>query len=300
MKRFNVGALSVSRIIESELPILSAREVYPDWNDEAIAPHLRWMVPRHYHPETGSLVTTIQSYLVRTAHHTILVDACGGNDKDRNRPHFDHADTTWLDTLAAAGCQPEQVDFVLCTHLHVDHVGWNTRLLDGCWVPTFPNAKYLFARTELEHWLAESNAARLSRTGDYVADSVMPVLEAKREVIVETDHAIEDGVWLEPLPGHTLGQFGVHLKSGDAEAVISGDMMHHMHQCHLPHWSTNFCTDQDAARQTRRAFLERYAETGILVATAHFPSPSVGTIERAGQSFGFRYVGIDSPQFFQN
>ena len=232
-----------------------------------------------------------ESYLVRTPHHTILVDACGGNDEDRNRPLFDHAETTWLDTLAAAGCRPEQIDFVLCTHLHVDHVGWNTRLVDGRWVPTFPNAKYLFARTKLDHWLAEAEATGLSRTGDYVSDSVIPVLEAKREVLVETDHAIEDGVWLEPLPGHTPGQFGVHLKSGDAEAVISGDMMHHLIQCHLPHWSTNFCTDQDAARQTRLAFLERYAETGTQIATAHFPSPSVGSIERAGETYGFRYLG---------
>jgi glyoxylase-like metal-dependent hydrolase (beta-lactamase superfamily II) len=291
MTRFDVGALAISRVIESELPLLAAREIYPDWSDEAIAPHLDWMVPRHYRPETGNLTTTIQSYLVRTPHHTILVDACGGNDKDRNRPLFDHAETTWLDTLAAAGCRPEDVDFVLCTHLHVDHVGWNTRLVDGRWVPTFPNAKYLFARTELEHWLAEAEASGLPRTGDYVADSVIPVLEAKREVLVETDHAIEDGVWLEPLPGHTPGQVGLHLESGDAQAVIIGDMMHHMIQCPLPDWSTNFCTDQDAARQTRRAFLERHAETGTLVATAHFPSPSVGTIERAGDAFGFHYLG---------
>ena len=289
MERFNVGALSVSRIIESELPILSAREVYPDWNYDAIAPHLNWMVPRHYQPETGSLVTTIQSYLVRTAHHTILVDACGGNDKDRNRQHFDHADTAWLDSLAASGCQPEQVDFVLCTHLHVDHVGWNTRLLDGRWVPTFPNARYLFARTELEHWLAEANATGLSRTGDYVADSVMPVLEAKREVIVETDHAIEDGVWLEPLPGHTPGHVCVEVASRGMHAVLSGDLMHHPVQCAEPDWSSCFCVDADHSRRTRIAFLAEHADSETLILPAHFPTPTAGRVVSDGNTWHFQF-----------
>ena len=205
---------------------------------------------------TGDLVVDRPEVLVATDHREarrIRVLQVLDNPEPSSRVKLERKG------LADIGVGPEDIDLVMCTHLHPDHVGWNTRLLDGRWVPTFPNAKYLFARTELEHWLAEADATGLSRTGDYVADSVMPVLEAKREVIVETDHAIEDGVWLEPLPGHTPGQFGVHLNSGDAEAVISGDMMHHMLQCHLPHWSTNFCTDQDAARQTRRAFLELYA-----------------------------------------
>jgi glyoxylase-like metal-dependent hydrolase (beta-lactamase superfamily II) len=291
ISRFALGDVTVARVIESEGPTLLAREVFPDWDPAVVEAHRSWLVPRHFQPKDERLVITIQSYLVKTERFTILVDACGGNDKNRARPHFHKQSRPWLATLAAAGAQPEDIDFVLCTHLHVDHVGWNTRLVNGRWVPTFPNAKYIFARKELEHWQREARATGLPRTGDYVSDSVLPIVEAKRELLVDLDHEIEAGVRLEPLIGHTPGQVGLHVKSTAGEMVICGDMMHHMIQCHMPDWSTNFCTDQAAARKTRRAFLERYCETGVLVAPAHFPSPSAGTIERAGSAFGMRYFG---------
>jgi glyoxylase-like metal-dependent hydrolase (beta-lactamase superfamily II) len=289
--RFALGDVTVSRVVESEGPTLSAREVFPDWDPAVVEAHRSWMVPRHFDTGEQRLVITIQSYLVKTGRYTILVDACGGNDKSRARPHFHKQQHPWLQTLAAAGARPEDIDFVLCTHLHVDHVGWNTRLVNGRWVPTFPNAKYIFSKKELAHWEREAKATGLPRTGDYVSDSVLPIVEARRELLVELDHEIEAGVWLEPLTGHTPGQVGLHVKSTTGEMVMCGDMMHHMIQCHMPNWSTNFCTDQAAARLTRRAFLDRYCETGVLVAPAHFPSPSVGTIERAGKAYGMRYVG---------
>ena len=248
-----LGDITLARVVESDNPHLLAGEVFPDWNDDAVRPHLDWMVPRHFKPERNELVITIQSFLVKTPHHTILVDACGGNDKERNRPQFHRQDGPWLETLGAAGTAPDDIDFVLCTHMHVDHVGWNTRLEDGRWVPTFPNARYLFARTEYEHWQKLAAETGLPRTGDYFTDSVLPVMEAGRADLVDSDFGIEDGVWLDPLPGHSPGAVGLHLKSAGGEAVLSGDTMHHMIQCHLPDWSTNFCTDQAQARATRRA-----------------------------------------------
>jgi glyoxylase-like metal-dependent hydrolase (beta-lactamase superfamily II) len=131
----------------------------------------------------------------------------------------------------------------------------------------------------------------LPRTGDYIADSVLPVVEAKRAVMVETDHAIEDGVWFDPLPGHSPGAVGVHLKSNGHEAVLCGDTMHHMIQCHLPDWSTNFCTDQRLARITRGALLERYADTDTLICPTHFPLPTIGRVESSSKGFNFRYIG---------
>jgi len=286
-----LGEFGLSRVIEIENSHLPATQVFPDWDPEAVRPHLDWMVPRHFDPERGSLSIVIQSYLIRTPHHTILVDACGGNDKTRARDHFHQQQRPWLDRLAAAGAAPEEIDFVLCTHMHVDHVGWNTRLENGRWVPTFPNARYVFARAELEHWQRLAAETGLPRTGDYIADSVLPIVEHGRAVVVETDHGIEDGVWLDPLPGHTPGAVGVHLSSGGHEAVLCGDTMHHMIQCYLPDWSTNFCTDQAAARATRRGFLERYADTDVLVYPAHFPAPSGGRIESTAKAFAFRYLG---------
>ena len=286
-----LGNFTLSRVVESDHPHLLATEVFPDWTAEAVRPHLEWMVPRHFIPDGDKLVITIQSFLVKTPHHTILVDACGGNDKIRNRPRFHRQQNPWLETLAAAGARPEDIDFVLCTHMHVDHVGWNTRLENGRWVPTFPNARYLFARREYDHWRKLAASGGLARTGNYFADSVLPVMEAGRAVLVEHDHGIEDGVWLEPLPGHSPGAVGLHLRSAGAEAVLCGDTMHHMIQCRLPDWSTNFCTDPAAARATRRALLERYADTGVLIYPAHFPAPTGGRVESAADEFTFRYVG---------
>lgn len=295
-----LGDITLTRVVESDVPHMPATVAFPDWNEAALAPHRPWLVPRHVTAD-GKVCFVIQSYLVKTPHHTILVDACGGNDKQRaDASHFHRRSWPWLETLAAAGARPEDIDFVLCTHMHVDHVGWNTRLVNGRWVPTFPNARYIFARREWAHWQAEAAATGLPRTGDYIADSVLPIVEAGRAVLVETDHQIEDGVWLDPLPGHTPGLVGLHLRGAGAaarnpshggEAILCGDLMHSIVQVVLPDWSTNFCADQAAARVTRRAFLERHADSGMLVYPAHFPGPSGGRIETTPAGFRFRFIG---------
>ncbi len=291
MYDFAFGDIGLTRIVEMEMPLLEARTFFPDWDEASIAPHTDWMVPRHYEPESGLVVLAIQAFLIKTARHTILVDSCVGNRKPRNREFFNDAEFPWMDRFLATGTRPEDIDFVLCTHLHVDHVGWNTRLEDGRWVPSFPNARYIFARTELDFWLAQSEQGLMTRTGDYVADSVIPILDAKRELLVEMDHQIEDGVTLAPLPGHTPGQVGLHIASGGAEALLCGDLMHHMIQCHIPDWSTIACADQAAARATRKAFLDRYADTDVTILPSHFPNPSAGRIVPRGEAFGFRYFG---------
>ncbi len=290
MSDFSLGEFTLSRVVESDHTPLLAAELFPDWDINIIRPHLDWMVPRHFMPDGEILTIVTQSFLIKTPHNTILVDACSGNDKHRNRAHFHQQKWPWLDTLAAAGATPEDVDFVLCTHMHVDHVGWNTRLENGHWVPTFPNARYVFARTEWEHWQQVAAETDLPWTGNYIEDSVLPIVEANRAVFVETDHEIEDGVWLDPLPGHTPGAVGLRLSSGGHEAVLCGDLMHHMIQCYLPDWSTNFCTNQDEARVTRRKFLEGYADTDMLVFPSHFPAPTGGRIESGTEEFTFRYI----------
>jgi len=288
---FKFGDVNVTRIVEMEMPMLGATEFFPDWDPRAVEPHADWMIPRHFDPVSGKVVINIQAFLIRTPHHTILVDTCVGNHKPRNRDMFNDQVFPWMDNFRAAGVTPEDIDFVLCTHMHVDHVGWNTKLEDGRWVPTFPNAKYIFSRTELDFWMAQSEQDNMTRTGDYVADSVIPILEAKRELIVEMDHQLSDGLTLEPLPGHTPGMVGLNIVSGGQHGVLCGDMMHHMIQCHIPDWSTIACADQQAARATRKAFLDRYAETDVTIVPSHFPNPTAGFIVPEGDAFAFRYVG---------
>jgi glyoxylase-like metal-dependent hydrolase (beta-lactamase superfamily II) len=286
-----VGDFGLTRVVEMEGPTFAPGELFPDATADVFEAHKDWLVPRHVDPATGQLVMCVQTYIVRTPRHTILVDTCVGNHKSRPaRAAWHMRDGPFLADLAAAGVHPEAVDFVLCTHLHVDHVGWNTRLLDGRWVPTFPNAKYIFARREYDFWEERLRAALADGHGEDspFADSVLPVMEAGQAVLVDMDHGIEDGVWLEPAPGHTAGNVVVNLRSGAERAVLTGDVMHHPVQLLRPDWSSGFCEDKALSHSTRRAIIERYAETDTLIAPAHFASPTVGRIVRMGDCFGFR------------
>ena len=194
MLNFNFGNISVTRVVEMEMPMLKATEFFPDWEDELVRPHSELLVPRHFDPASGTLIISIQAFLIRTPRYNILVDTCVGIHKQRNRKMFDDRVFPWMDRFRGTGLVPEDIDFVLCTHMHVDHVGWNTKLEDGNWVPTFPNAKYIFARRELEYWLGQSEEGQMTRTGDYVADSVLPILKAKQEIVVELDYQIDEGL----------------------------------------------------------------------------------------------------------
>jgi glyoxylase-like metal-dependent hydrolase (beta-lactamase superfamily II) len=285
MDEWRIGDVLITRILEMCEPLRTPSEWFPDSTEEAIRPHLHWLVPRSLSPATGRIILPIQSYLVRTRHHTILVDGCVGNNKScKDFAHWhDRNDYTFLDRLATAGVAPEQLDYVLCTHLHADHCGWNTRLVSGRWVPTFPNARYIIARREFEAARAASGGPE-DRTYE---ENVLPIVEAGRAVLVEMDHAIDDEVWLQPTPGHTPGHVAIRVRSRGVEAVFSGDIMHWPMQCIHPEWNFGYDADPDHAYRTRRAFLEACSDSGHLVMTSHFPLPSVGTITRRQSSFWF-------------
>ncbi len=287
MKR--VGEFSLDRVVESEEPLIAPADFFPESSPEVFAQNADWLEPRFVDPATGKLVICVQSYIVRTKLHTIVVDACVGNDKQRSVfPQWHHQQSSYLADLTAAGVRPDEVDFFMCTHLHTDHVGWNTRLVDGRWVPTFTNAQYLFARDEYQ---AREKQMREEPEGGHVqafADSVLPVMEAGRAVLVDSDHEIEDGVRLEPAPGHTAGNVVLNLSSGGDRAVLSGDVIHHPVQLLRPEWSSRACEDRPQSRQTRRAFIERYADSDTLIAPGHFPSPSFGRIVGLADRFAWR------------
>jgi glyoxylase-like metal-dependent hydrolase (beta-lactamase superfamily II) len=187
----------------------------------------------------------------------------------------------FLDDLTAAGFLPASIDTVLCTHLHVDHVGWNTRLEDGEWVPTFGNARYLWNRAEYEHWLQHD----AEMGGAVLQESVLPVYEAGLVDLVTPEHVVTDEVQLEPTPGHTPGHVSVHIDSGGEEAMITGDLMHHPALCTHPEWRANVDSDAALAEQTRRDFLARYADRPVLIIGTHFATPTAGHIVRDGTTY---------------
>jgi glyoxylase-like metal-dependent hydrolase (beta-lactamase superfamily II) len=234
-------------------------------------------------------VFSFHSFVVKTGRHTILIDSCLGNDKERpSRPQFHRLRTSFLADLARVGVQPEGIDYVLCTHLHWDHVGWNTRLTNGRWIPTFPNARYVMARREFEHWQAVQRRGEDSPHRLAFEDSVLPVVATGQAVLVDDDYAFDDGLWFEPAPGHTPGNVVIHARSGNERAAFLGDILHHQFQLMQPAWSTVACSDPALSRSTRLRLIEEHAERGTRLLPGHFPAPTVGRIVR--RAAGFRYA----------
>jgi glyoxylase-like metal-dependent hydrolase (beta-lactamase superfamily II) len=281
--KFSAGDLTIHRIIEQETAFLPALDMLPGLTPELLEENRAWMRQARALDEADVLILCFQSYLIRTPHHTILVDSCIGNDKQRPaRPKWHlKTDDAYMRSLAAAGVSVADIDFVMCTHLHPDHVGWNTRLENGRWVPTFPNARYVFASNEFDYWREQNAKAPVAQFGD----SVLPVVEAAKADIVTYDFAIGDHARILPTPGHTPGHVGFAFGKGKDTAVFSGDLMHTPLQTLYPGLSPKFDVDPAQAAVTRRSFLERYCDTDTLCCTAHFPSPSVGKIRRKGDGF---------------
>jgi glyoxylase-like metal-dependent hydrolase (beta-lactamase superfamily II) len=285
---FAAGDLTIHRIIEQETTFLPALDMFPALTADLLAQNRDWLRKAGAIDADDMLILCFQSYIVRTPHHTILIDSCIGNDKPRPlRPKWNmKTDDTYLRALKAAGFSVADIDFVMCTHLHVDHVGWNTRLEGGRWVPTFPNARYLFGKTEFDYWTEQHAKTAVPAFGD----SVLPVVEAKRAEIVRDDFAIGDHLRILPTPGHTPGHSAFVLGREKDDAVFAGDLIHSPLQALHPELSPRFDVDQAQAAVTRRNFLERYCDTDTLCCTAHFPSPSTGKIRRKGNGFSCEAV----------
>ena len=294
MQSWTIGNVTVTRI-EEQLGFASRPpDQYLDgFERETLARNLEWLVPHHYSPEHDRLITSIHSWLIRTPRHTILLDSCAGNHKDRpGFPRFHRLETPYLARLRQAGVAPEQIDIVLCTHLHADHVGWNTKLVDGRWLPTFPNARYLFSRIENEIGDPRRNPAAeadLQRGGAY-RDSVLPVIEAGLAVLIDGDHAIDDTMTIVPAPGHTHGHVAMRLTNSAGCALFAGDAIHHALQIYAPHWNSKFCELPEVARDTRARLLEECAEYRSLMFPGHFGAPHVARIARAATGFAVDFV----------
>lgn len=269
---WRVGDVKISRVVELEVTG-GSRFILPDATRDECLP-LTWMHP-HFMDEAGNLIMSVHALVVDTGDTRIVVDTCIGNDKERSIPAWSNLQTSFLKDLKSTGYDPESIDIVLCTHLHVDHVGWNTRLVDGEWVPTFPNAKYLVASDEWDYWTSEPESGRFD---EVYADSVKPIEPLLSLVDVESEPEIVPGISLKPTPGHTPGHVSVEIHSNGERAIITGDCIHHPCQMTRVDWCSSADADAAQGLETRERLLADLSDTDTLVIGTHFATPTAGYI----------------------
>lgn len=281
---WTVGRVKITKVVELET-VGSTRFILPLASNSEIQ-KLPWLIP-HFATEEGRLKMSIHSLVVETPTRRIVVDTGLGNDKQgRNVPTWNNRSTPFLETMTAAGFPPDSIDTVLCTHLHVDHVGWNTKLVDGKWVPAFPNARYVFGRTEYEHWRDHSTEPDKAAV---FGDSVQPIVDAGRADLIPGDHRLSGEIRMIATPGHSPGHMSILIQSDGEQGLLTGDVAHH--PCQMAHldWSSTADSDQAQSAATRRELFARFADRPTLVIGGHF---SAGHIRRDGDAF--RFVALPS------
>lgn len=297
--RWTVGDVTITRVVEIETPGLEPEMILFGTSREHVAA-FPWLVP-DYADLDGGLAYSVHAFVVESGGTRIIVDTCIGNHKARHLADFNQLDVPFLDRLAAAGYAPSDIDLVLCTHLHVDHVGWNTRLDGAVWVPTFPNARYLFGRAEWSHWqnktsrlgdVLEVHANAILDIPQVIADSILPIVNAGLHDLVEADHRLTDEVELFSTPGHTPGHVSVRIRSRGEEAVITGDMIHHPLQVADPLVGSWTDFDRSLAQTTRKEFLASVVDAPMLVLGTHFPAPCAGHVVKGANGFVFAPVTV--------
>lgn len=282
IRHWRIGDVEVARIVEVNAFEDNISMLLPDATPEFVQ-QFGWLRP-HFATPDGRMILSFQAFVLRSRGKSVMIDTCIGADRKREYEVFCNLQTTFLEDLRAAGFPPEQMSAVLCTHLHFDHVGWNTRLVGGKWVPTFPQARYLFGRREWQHW------QHLRDTGgyhnmDHLVDSIDPVMQAGLVEFIDPDYRVTDEVSLIPTPGHTPGHVSVLIRSRGEEAVITGDLMHHPIQLAVPATPGNFDMDKAQGARTRVEFVERFANQPALIIGSHFSDPTAGHIVSDGKGW---------------
>jgi len=291
MDDFRIGPLEISRVEETRTQF-DAGMFYPELARDTPARYASWLAP-YFDLEAHSFPCVFQSFVVRHGKTTILIDTCIGNDKER--PDFQLAhrlNNPYLDRLRAANCRPEDVDIVLCTHFHVDHVGWNTRLDNGRWVPTFPNARYIFSREEYARYAPENRPPQNPDVEpppflDIFEDSVLPVIQSGQAEFVSGEQPVHELLTVFPAPGHTPGHIAIRAGRGEDTGIFLGDIIHNPIQIAEPNLNSAFCEDGTRARTTRRRLLDEAAEHNHLLVPGHFCAPHVGKVRATGKGFVF-------------
>jgi glyoxylase-like metal-dependent hydrolase (beta-lactamase superfamily II) len=306
-RSYGIGDVQVSRIDELTLNVFPFEGLYPGADPALLQRHRHRLGPGSFNSEAGVFTQSIHTWLVRTPRHTILVDTSAGNNKPRPTvPVLDRLNEPYLQRLADAGVQPEDVDYVLFTHLHADHVGWNTRLVDGRWVATFPRARYIMSVVEhaYNRYLAdgrepEGDGRPVPQLGpcthtpppEVYHDSLLPIIEAGLAEFIKVDGSeFLDGISFLPSPGHSVDHASIRLVSRGEEALFAGDVMHYPLQVYEPELNTCFCEFPEAATRSRIWALNHAAERTALFFSTHFAESSAGYVSRTGDRFDWRFA----------
>jgi glyoxylase-like metal-dependent hydrolase (beta-lactamase superfamily II) len=290
-KPLALNEISIYPVIEQQGPFFGVREFFPTLTDELLDENRSWLQPEFIDGE-DRLVLCIQSFVIKTPRHNILIDACVGNHKPRpTRPFWNMLNSDRFEKgLTAAGVAVDDIDYVMCTHLHADHVGWNTRLENGRWVPTFPKATYIMADRELTYWTQREKDN--PQSVPWITDSVLPIVEAKRTKIVKSDFAFDDTVKLIPTPGHTVDHFSILAGRAGSDAFITGDMIHSPLQARYPELGMMADHDSPQAGRTRRQIFDRFCGEPTMMCATHFPAPSTGRLQRWDSGYKFMPVPL--------
>ena len=287
MTAITLKDITIHPVVEQQAPFFNALEFFPTLTKEVLEEIQTWLKPTFIDPASGLLLLCVQGFVIRTPQLNILLDSCVGNHKPRpTRPFWDMMNSDRFEkNLATIGLTVNDIDYVMCTHLHVDHVGWNTRLENGRWVPTFPKAKYVMADRELAHWTQKEKDDPASVP--WITDSVLPIVEAKRAQIVRSDFALNESVEFVPTPGHSIDHFSVLVGRPGQDALITGDMIHSPLQGKYPELGMRADYDSRQAGQTRRKVFERFCDSPTIMCVTHFPTPSTGRLQRWGDGYKF-------------
>ena len=283
-----IGEAIITRVEETNKPVYPLRQIFPQVTEELLAQHKHWMAPHHYEGETGRIRLAVHSWLLQIAGKKILIDCCCGNNKKKpGRPFWEDLNEPYLERLAAAGAKPDEIDMVMCTHLHHDHVGWNTMQKDGKWVPTFPNARYVFNQPDIDYFsrIDADPKEGPAELGTF-RECVIPILDAgKADIVSGQKQRLNDFLEIDAAPGHSPGHVVFKLESKGQRAVFTGDVLHHLLQVHYPDWNFPKNSDAEQAKKSRRKVLDLVASTDSLMIPAHVGFPFAGRIEKTADGY---------------
>ncbi len=290
MKTLSIGPFTIDKLIETSSSLVELDFLFPSSNLDNLEKEFSWLNP-DFVTNDKKLILSFHSYIIRIGSKKILVDACVGNDKCRpNRPQWHLKKFPYIENLNSLGISKDEIDFVMCTHLHADHVGWNTQLKNGEWVPTFPNAKYIFSSKEFSYWESKSKIDSDINHGSF-NDSILPIIKHNQALLVKSDFELNDFIKFEAAPGHTPGNIMINLKSKENKIILSGDIIHHPIQISYPNWSSRFCEDPEMSFYTREKLINNVVDKDIILLPAHFPNNTVGKIKSFKDKL--RYVIYD-------
>ncbi|MDB5415949.1 MAG: fold metallo-hydrolase [Rubritepida sp.] len=290
MKRLQIGEVSITSLIERDGPWRRPEDFFIGYDTAAKAADIAALEPEVFDKPSGKMIITYQTFVLRTPKHIILVDTCTGEDKGFPAP-MDFPKQPWLDALKAEGLTVEDIDYVFCTHLHIDHCGWNTKLVDGKWVPTFPKAQYIFHKGEYAEWekLAKAGVDKPGGAGGVWRMNCEPIVAAGQALLVDESFTLDDTISLILTPGHSPGHVCVDIRSGGQRAIVAGDLLHHQLQCMDPSMSTVFCWDAKQAASSRRTVFDEIAGTDTLLLPIHFPTPTAGRLSKAEKGYKWSF-----------